>query len=255
MISFDAQQMDRVQAQHEAGFIRAEVQAMAAYAAPLAESAGQAGMTAAVGQGLRAARQAGFAEPAQIRLYLQLMTSFGCQFGSDPQYEWLHPLLDAAQGAAGERARLAYWHSTLYLERVYGKGGVHGVAAGLRATELDIAALTAVGANLPQEGPHMLARMHPQRVRYLTASAVRALQDKAAHEADRRGLDGAAGPALLLALMFSFGHGVVDDPLHPWVGATLSDPALAGQAKTVALHARARERIAQLLAPTLEARS
>lgn len=255
MITVDAGQLTRLQENSETRFIAAEAEQLALYAPPLAASAGRPGLEAAVRLGLQAARRAGFTAAPQIRLYLQLMTSFGSRFGKDLQYQWLHPLLDSDKGLpARERARLLHWHSTLYLDRTYGKNGLHGIAAGLQASRLDMAALAEVGSDFANRAPHLLARLHPQRVPYLSGSIGRWLIEQAAEGAARHGLGGAAAAPLLVCLMFGFGHGVVDDPLHPWVREALSNSALSGLNKTAELLARTQRTLSSLLQPTMEGR-
>ena len=255
MIAVDASQLTRLQASTELPFVRAEAQKLASFAPPLAAAAGRAGLEAAVRLGLEATRRAGFTEPAQIRLYLQLMASFGSHFNTDPQYQWLHGLLSEAEGAgAYERARLLHWHATLYLERTYGKKGAHGIAAGMRATRLDVATLAEIGADYGTRGPYLLARLHPQRAPYLSGAVARLLLEKATKDANTFGLGGAAAAPLLLCLMYGFGHGVANDPLYPWVHATLSSKGLSGAAKTDELFARAQSTLASMLQPVSEAR-
>jgi len=255
MIVISSGQLTRLQEQIDAAFVRAEAERLVLYAPPLATSAGQAGLEAAVLLGLKAARRAGFTETPQIRLYLQLMTSFGSYFDTDPQYEWLHPLLNMTEGlTTRERARLLYWHSTLYLENAYGKSGLHGIAAGMRASQLDEATLAAIGTDYANRGPALLTHLHPQRSAYLSDSTTQLLLDKAADVARQNRLGGDAAAPLLLCLMFGFGHGVADDPLHPWVRETLSNAALSGTDKTTELLARAQGTLTLMLQPIREAR-
>lgn len=255
MIVISAGQLTRLQEQVDSAFVRAEAAQLALYAAPLAASAGQAGLERAVLLGLKAARRAGFTEAPQMRLYLQLMTSFGSYFDTDPQYEWLQHLLNTAEGLTSrERARLLYWHSTLYLERVYGKNGLHGIAFGMRASRLDAATLAAITTDYANRGPYLLAQLHPQRGAYLSAASTHLLLDKAVGVAGRNGLGGDAAAPLLLCLMFGFGHGVADDPLYPWVRETLSNAALSGTEKTTQLLARAQGMLTSMLQQITAAR-
>ena len=41
------------------------------------------------------------------------------------------------------------------------------------------------------------------------------------------------GEALVVVLMFAFGHGCTDDPLYPWISRTLKDERIVGPAARV----------------------
>lgn len=255
MFTFTSPQMGQLQDQADARYAMTEARHLAAYAPALEAVAGADGLRAAVHVGLASARRTGFTEGRHIRLLLELMTHFGSRFDTDPQYAWLHPWLDpAAVQGADERARMLFWHATLYLERAYGRQGIHGVGAALHASRLGLDALAAVGADPAAHAPGLIARLHPQRVPYLSRDTASKLIDHAFGEAPRLGLGGPAAGPLLLALMFGFGHGIAEDPLHPWVADVLARPGLDGEARTAALHARAQATLAILLEPVTEAR-
>lgn len=255
MLALTEAQMGRLQTQVDAQYACAEAEHLASYAPTLAAVAGRGSLEASVHIGLASARRAGFTQARQIRLLLQLMTHFGSHFDTDPQYAWLHPWLDASSGPdAAERARLLYWHATLYLERAYGREGVHGIGAALQASRLDLAALAVIGADYAGRAPQLLARLHSQRTPFLSRETAGALIARASSEAPRLGLGGTAAAPLLLALMFGFGHHVAEDPLHPWAAEALAEPGLDGEARTAALHQRAQVTVAALLKPVMEAR-
>jgi hypothetical protein len=239
----------------EARYVRLEAEQFALFAPPLAASAGRAALEEAVWLALRMARRAGFTDARQIRLCWQLMTSFGSHFDTDPQYQWLHPFLDMADSLdARERARLLRWHSTLYLNRAYGKNGVYGIAAAVRVSELDTDMLAEVGADYRDRGLDLLARIHPERLAWLSAPILHWLLDKAAEDAKRHGLGGVAAAPLLLCLMFCLGHGVADDPLYPWVREALSNAAPSGPEKTAALVVCTRATVSSMSRQLKEAR-
>lgn len=253
MIAISAHQLARLQQESERSFAQAEAQHLAAYDPPLAAAAGPAGLEAAGRLGIAAARRCGWSEGPQVRLYLELMTSFGSHFDSDPLYAWLRPLLDpASEIPARERSRLLWWHAGRYLARAHGRNGVHLVAAGQRAARLTLPALADLGAQFHDNAPALLLRLHPQRIEFVSVDAARALVDQSPGEARRLQLGGPAAAPLLLCLMFGFGHRVADDPLHPWVREALqaaSDP----EARTAALHAAAQAQLARLLQAATEA--
>ena len=236
ILRITAAQMARLRDTTEARFARAEAARLARDAPSLAATAGQAGLQSAVHLGLAAARRAGLAEPGQIRLYLRLMMSLGTCFDTDPQYRFLHFLLDPSSDMhAIERSRLLHWHATRYFSHIYGPDRHHALEAATRLGELDTAVLAETGADFERRGPALLMALHPRRVDWLSDDTVRWLMRRAEEAVAAHRLDGPASAPLMLSLMFSFGHRADTDRLYPWIGDTLADPALIGAAKTEAL--------------------
>jgi hypothetical protein len=248
MFHLNLDQARQIQDLADDRFIRAEAEHLATSAAPMATWVGEQGIKRTVALGLTLARQAGFDEAKQIRLYLQLMVAFGSNFGTDPQYRWLHPFLDPNSGVSTiERARLLYWHATLYLDRVFGEKGEHGASFGARALRVDLPMLERTGEAYYQKAAQLLARLHPQRSPYMAEDSLEQLLDKAPKLATQYQLGGAAAAPLILCLMFGFGYSMDDDPWHPWVHEHLSNTGLGGTAKTAKLHAAAQGKLALMI--------
>lgn len=252
MINFDRRQLGHMQDDVDRRFIASEAERLSELVPSQAAISGPEGMKAAVVRGLTTARKAGFREVTHIRPCLDLVVSLGSYFASDPQYEWLRPMLGAeSELSANERARLLYWHSTLYLERSYGSDHGHGIAAAFTFGKLDMATLSAVGANYSELAPRLLARLHPQRLPYLSDSAIAGLTNKARELAGSLGLDVQEAAPLLLSLMFSFGYRVFEDPLHPWLSASLSSTSgTDSAAKVAALLSKAQSIVVSLVHAT-----
>lgn len=236
-------------------FVKTEARYLAAYDPPLADSAGSEGVEAAVRHGVEAARSHGFTEGAQVRLYLQLMTSFGSYFDTDRQYIWLHPFLDAASDVLSlERSRLLHWHAKRYIDATYGENRMHALMALQRGARLSIEMLAEVGKEYSSRALALLARLHPERNEFVQSDAGQWLIGKAARESQRLGLAGPAAAPLLMCLMFAFGHGVADDPLYRWASRILSAPDFAGERRTAALLQAAHAHLDEMLRRVKEAR-
>jgi hypothetical protein len=248
-------QFTRLQHATEEAFVRTEAQYLAAYDPPLAASAGREGLEAAARLGLKAAQRCGWTEGPQVRLYLQLVTSFGSYFDTDRQYAWLHPFLDGASDLpAAERSRLLYWHATRYIDSTYGESRLHAIAAVERGARLNLEVLADVGREFSARALALLARLHPQRNEFVQSDAGRWLTEKSSSEARRLGLAGPAAAPLLMCLMFGFGHGVADDPLYPWVRRAVAAPDLDGERRTAMLLAGTQDHLAEMLRQFREAR-
>jgi hypothetical protein len=64
--------------------------------------------------------------------------------------------------------------------------------------------------------------MYPQKAEDVGERVLRGLVDTASARAGGLGVTSETGRALIAGLMFGFGHGVLDDPLYPWVARTLN---------------------------------
>jgi hypothetical protein len=66
---------------------------------------------------------------------------------------------------------------------------------------------------------------YPEKFDYVGPGQLQLLIDHAEQTAFTAGFSQACAPSLLFLLMVSFGHGVTDDPLYPWVAESLAEPA------------------------------
>jgi hypothetical protein len=96
------------------------------------------------------------------------------------------------------------------------------------------------GAPFEEHALAALQRIWPEKVAAVGGAALCRVVAAAEAAAAARGVDDPAGRALLAGLMFGFGHGVLDDPLYPWVDDTLHNGR----------HADANQRAERLSAKT-----
>jgi len=249
VINIGTSQLRRIDEASVEGYVPRAVSHLIRYAPALARSTGRAGVEAAARRGIAQARSCGFDADEHVRLYLELMVSFGSAFADDPQHGWLQRFLatDAALHVR-ERARLLHWHAGQYLDRVYGADGSLAVAEARRAMVLSRHDLDAVGRDYAAEGLRLLAHLNARRLEYVDMAGRHALLAAAAAESRRLGLTNASGPPSMLCLMFAFGHGVAGDPLYPWVAGVLSAGAPSPDARVDALLQRARDFLETMLA-------
>ena len=66
--------------------------------------------------------------------------------------------------------------------------------------------------------------MYPEKSRYIGETPSIALIETATGTAHTHQIDTPAGITLITALMFALGHGVMHDPLYPWVAQSMTDP-------------------------------
>ena len=68
-----------------------------------------------------------------------------------------------------------------------------------------------------------MSRAFPQKAADVGEPALVALIEHGRAAARRFGFTATRAEALIVVLMFAFGHGCVADPLYPWIAHTLAD--------------------------------
>lgn len=205
---------------------------------------GQQGLEQTVRLGLGRAANYGFTKRGPLRLYVELMSMFGSYFDTDPSLPWASTVLSQpAEDDEMLRAERLHEQTLNYLRHVAGENNRYTVAALRRAKDLRFEDYprspgTAVGS----WGLSGLKLVYPERCAHVGDQPLRLLIRSSVKEAAVHNVITDHGVAVILALMFSFGHGCTNDPLYPWVTATLRDgPAVQNRAELAdRLHARAR---------------
>lgn len=176
-----------------------------------------------VRDGLDLAERAGFTNRGPARLYLELMLLFGSAFAEDPQYPWAQELLQSGVDQS-IRARSLWDRVVTYQDRVGGPDNRQTIAA--------LRHLRARAAQPPQWSAEDLQRdllteiemLFPEKAAFIGPPALQALIDAGIATAHRHELRLPGQIALIVALMFAFGHGCCADPLFPWISSTLTKP-------------------------------
>jgi hypothetical protein len=172
--------------------------------------------------GIQCAGAHGFGKRGPLRLYLEMMFLYGSNFDTDVQYPAFYRVLRNG-GDEMIRAEMLYDETVRYQDEVGGKNAVNVWNA--------LAALKDLSANPPrfterafeQEFLGELERIFPLKVRYSGRLGLLALIRKGRKLARAHHLPNLEGDALVVALMFAFGHGCTKDPLYPWIARTLDD--------------------------------
>jgi hypothetical protein len=172
--------------------------------------------------GIEQADVYGFTFRGPIRLYLELMLLFGGHFDTDPQYPWASEIL---KGEAPQMERAEHLHEkTLeYQEKVSGPDAVN--------TRKALEGLLSMARNTPATKPENfesdirreMARVFPQKTNYIGEDGITALINEGNAESAKYGFSTVRGKALIIILMYAFGHGCTEDLLYPWISRTLKD--------------------------------
>jgi hypothetical protein len=182
------------------------------------------------------ARAAGFVERGPVRFWVELMFAFGHDWDTDPQLAWARPALADRAAPALQRAHALYMAMSQYVAEVDGPGKCHALAALRRVMAADWDAIVEHGA--PGGVPQAMTVLYPEKASRVGTEGLALVATAAERAAAMLELTQTGASALLAGLMFGFGHGVLTDPLYPWVGGTLAASKPEHRARRLAAKTR-----------------
>jgi hypothetical protein len=195
----------------------------------LCEAAGAEALEEAVDLGVQRAHECSFTLNGPIRSYLEIMFVLGSDFDRDPQYFWLRPWLQPQERYPEmERARYLQFHVIRFINDFQGSDNINIIHALNQAQDITREQLIEISRNYPEKAVNWLESMHPLKCRFIGKDALRSLMNLAIKETARAELQGPESVALVLGLMFTFGSGILHDPMYPWVNRILASPAEEG---------------------------
>jgi hypothetical protein len=130
------------------------------------------------------------------------------------------------------RAELLYEKAKSHLFHAAGSRNEHAKAAMDRALQVSMEHLRKEVSDYPHGMESVFMRMYPEKAECAGTAALAELTRAATRASETAGITESAGRGLIAGLLFGFGHGVLEDPLYPWIARTLSDPLLAPAART-----------------------
>jgi hypothetical protein len=188
----------------------------------LCEIIGEEQLRLALRQAMARAAGYGFTYRGPIRLFIEMMFLCGSAFDTDPQYPALGQVLRSSEDQM-QRAEQIHEGFLDYLERVSGPSAAN-VQKALRDLLIFARKPVALSENdFVGDMLREMARIFPQKVAYTGEEALTALIHEGLAEARKYGFPAVRSKALLVVLMFAFGHGCTEDPLYPWISRTLRD--------------------------------
>jgi hypothetical protein len=181
----------------------------------------------AIRLGIERAAAYGIVNPGLLRFYVELMVAYGSTFDVDPLYPWAGEILrDPAIPDAVSRMDRLYQAYVAYLAVVSDPERRSPFQAVKNLTQILREDLPPAELRDEQRFVATLARIYPQRCAYLGEPRLLALVRRGPEEAARQDVATDLGVAVVTGILFSMGPGFASDPLYPWIGATLRDPAI-----------------------------
>lgn len=193
------------------------------FAPELCRVAGELNVRKAVKFGISQGRKYGFDRHGPLRLYIEMMLSFGIAFDSDPLLPWAGRVLSEKGLGQMVRTEKLYLGMVEYADHVMGPQNEYALQSLTRLVRTDLTDLT-LRNDLHVAIVEVMQTIFPQKCIYVGDDPINALLKEALSVCAEHAVISAAGFPLLAGLMFGFGHGVTRDFMYPWVAKTLTDP-------------------------------
>lgn len=198
------------------------------------DSLGEPGIRKLIQAGVKGAAAQGFTRFGAVRFYLETVVLLGIGFDHDPQYAALAEALGSAFGESQiMRADRAWEWLMNYLDNVGGHNREHAYRALLKTYEQPPEPQPVSSPEFEARALRQMRDIHPQKVDFLGAEALRGLIARAREEAKRFDVETDFGVCLFLGLMFAVGHRFFEDPKYPWVSHTLTNVAITDRDRRV----------------------
>lgn len=222
MLTIRHQQVAALEQNASRHFEDAMVAHSKAFAPQLCEVIGDDQVRIAIRRAMTRAETYGFTFGGPVRLYIEMIFLCGSDFDTDPQYPAITRIL-RSPGDQMRRAEQLHAGVVDYQDNVSGPEAVFTLQALSNLLEMTRHPIRFTREDF---GSGMLQEMHrifPRRAVYLGDVALTSLIEEGRAEAARCQFTSVRAAALIVTLMFAFGHGCTADPLYPWIERTLTD--------------------------------
>lgn len=240
MLVIRRDQIEKLELAQLAQFENALAAHCKAFSPRLCAVLGDEQVQAVVRSGVGSCARYGFTNRGPIRLFVELMFLYGSAFDTDPQFPWMGHIL---RGRAGQMQRAEQLHQAQldYYTRVSGPGAAHVQLALKNLRQFVDRPLSFPAGDPSRTLLREMERLFPEKVSYIGEGPLLELIEQGRAEARRHRFTTARGEALMVTLMFAFGHGCTHDLLYPWIHSTLWDRRIADpEARAARLEKKAR---------------
>ncbi len=224
MFRIRQEQLDALSEDALARFKASLLEEMARFAPKLFDIRGEESFRQLIDLGISKAGEHSFTKRGPIRLFIQAMLAYGCDFDSDLQLHQVTALLRNPNNL--EQMQLAdrlFAELQRFNSATKGENNRYAIAALQRLHSSAVFSDAHFQNNDIKQLISQLRQCYPEKVDYVGEEWLGKLFEHARQGAEDLGLPNPEGPAILLTLMFAMGQGVLRDPMYPWVHATLTD--------------------------------
>ena len=199
---------------------------------PLCEVLGEAQLRVALRRALRRAHGYGFTYRGPLRLFLEMIFLYGSDFDTDPQYPWAAMILRSREDQMTRAERL-FSKVLDYQHKVLGPDGANTRQALENLLALARRPFECSAEHFVTEMMNQMTAVFPQKAAEVGEAGLSALIEEGSAVARKYRFPTVRGEALVVLLMFGFGHGCAEDPLYPWIAHTLKDDKITEPAARV----------------------
>ncbi len=177
----------------------------------------------AITEGVDEAGRHGFDLRGPVRFYVDLMLAFGSGFAADPQYPWAAEILEKEEEMGQmERAEALNEKTQEAFTGIFGEKNEYSTKALEKMLEKVKAGIAFKREGFKQDMLLLLKEVYPQKFEVVGEAALKKLITEAiARGRDRYGFKAPRSMALVVVLMYAFGHRFDVDPFLPWISRTL----------------------------------
>lgn len=188
----------------------------------LCQVLGEDQLRIALRQAMARATAYDFTKRGPMRLYIELIFLRGSDFDSDPRYSDIGKILKTNDEQM-QRAEQIHQAMLDYHETVPGPGNINVHNALETLSGIAQRPVSFSPYNFEQDMLKELTNAFPQQADYVGSKKLLALIREGRSKAKTYNFTSIRAEAMLVILMFAFGHGCTNDPLYPWIANTLTD--------------------------------
>lgn len=187
------------------------------------EVIGDDGVRDVIRLGFENSKRYDFSMQGPMRFFIELMFMFGGYFDTDVQHFWAAEVLDDPQ-LSGELFRADALHQKMedYLSVVSGPQNAFAKSAMRETRRLAAEPPPSSTNDLRDELMARMEKVYPEKCAWLGESQLGAVIDGGIGVAMIQGVTSTTGLSLFAVLAFALGHRFAEDPLFPWIAATLN---------------------------------
>lgn len=218
-------QVATLQNRSERAFFNLVVDDMSKFAPELTAVAGIDRLKEIVEMGFSRSQDIGFTKRGPTSFFIELMLAYGAGFVNDPLLPWVQESLRFTTGwDQMERADHLFDTMKGYASRVIGPKCLYSSRAAEQAAgTFEILRARCSGKISEADFFHALATAYPEKARYVGDENLRKILVKARFITNHYRTDHAISQAVMVTIIFAFGHDVMNDPMYPWVRDTLDN--------------------------------
>ena len=188
----------------------------------LSKILGEESLRYIVRQSIAHAKEYGFTKKGTIRIFIESIFLRGNGFDTDPQYPLLGKILSLPEDEM-QRAEKIHKECLSYYENVSGYKSKNLLRALEKLLSILEKPFEYSSEHFEADILREMRNTFPQKITYIGEKNILLLIHEGRLISDKYELPEITGEALIIGLMFTFGHNCFNDPSYPWINRVLTD--------------------------------